>query len=136
MSNLKEKILSEMKVDYSDSLDRNFDLAKNFIEITNEGKIHVKIKNNENIEAKDIISLYLIGKIYAKEVELSENENATNEELASELGMPDGTVRTALKRLRDSNKIKQIEPGVHNIPINIIEKTLKEIQERISLNKK
>ena len=46
MHNLKERISEEMTVDYSSALEKNFDLAKQFIGITKAGKVDIFVKNN------------------------------------------------------------------------------------------
>ena len=62
---LRKKIIDEMTVNYSNALEKNFDLAKQFIRITQDGK--VDILHKEKFGGKEQILLYLIGKLYAKE---------------------------------------------------------------------
>ena len=69
---LKRRILEEMTVDYTITLEKNFDLLKKFIHITKDGKVDVIVK--EKIDNKEKVLLYLIGKLYAKTAELSETE--------------------------------------------------------------
>ena len=135
-SELRKKILEEMTVDYSDTLEKNFDLAKQFIRITRDGKIDVIVK--DMISGKEQILLYLIGKLYAKEAGLSPTDEVGNKELMDELGIPIGSLLPWLKELRDKNKIKQIKRGrtvFHRIHINIMEKTLKRIERKINAAK-
>ena len=135
MSELKKKILEEMTVDHHNALEKNFELAKQLIRITKDGKVDVLYK--EKLSGKDQIMLYLIGKLYAKEAELAESDEVGNKELLEELGIPEGSLLPWLKELRDKNKIQQIKRGrhsFHKIPINLVEKTLKEIKKK--LNKK
>lgn len=129
---LKERILEEMTVDYSNTLEKNFDLAKQFVRITKEGKVDVKVK--DRVRGKDQILLYLIGKLYAKEASLSPIDDVGNQELIDELGIPIGSVLPWLKELRDERKIKQIKRGnntYHSMYSNWVEKTLKDIEERL-----
>lgn len=127
----KDKILKEMVADQKNALERNFELAKKFIEITSEGKVNVVVNSHTKIDAKDSLVLYMIGKLYAKEAELCESETVSNGELMKELGLPDGTVKRSLKELRDSNKIIQISPGIHSIKSNLLERFLNEIEQKI-----
>jgi hypothetical protein len=127
---LKEKILKEMVADQKNALERNFELAKSFVEPTPEGKVNVLVRSNPKLDAKYNLQLYMIGKLYAKEAELCESEAVSNQEFAKELGMPDGTVKSALKELRDSNKINQVSPGLHSIKSNLIEKILKDVESK------
>lgn len=126
---LKNRILNEMRVDYGDALERNFDLAKQFIGITKNGKIDVKFKTK--LPNDDNIMLYLIGKLYANAAGLSETQEVTNRELMDELGMPLGSVVTSLKRLRDSHRIIQIKDGLHKVRVNEIEKALDSIKNKL-----
>jgi len=126
---LKKRILEEMTVDYSNALEKNFNLAMQFIRTTKEGKIDVIIKDKITVE--DQILIYLIGKLYAKEAELSETYEVENQELMDELGIPGNTIRPKLKKLRDNNKIKPVNKGKHIIQINVLERTLKSIEEKL-----
>ena len=129
---LKKKILEEMTVDYSNALGKNFDLAKQFIRITKEGKVDILIK--DKLSGKDQILLYLIGKLFAKEVGFIVTDDAGNKELMEELGVPKGSLLPWLKELRDKNKIKSIKKGnysYHVILINMVERALKSIERKI-----
>lgn len=130
--NLKEKIIREMTVDYSNTLEKLFDLTKQFIRITRDGKVDIRVK--DKISGKEKILLYMIGKLYAKEAGLTATDDVGNKELMDELGVPEGSLLPWLKELRDKNKIKQVKKGRythHNIPVNLVEKTLKSIERKL-----
>jgi hypothetical protein len=131
-ADLKQKILNEMTANYSNILEKNFELAKRFIRITQGGTVDVLVK--DKVPGKEKILLYLIGKIYAKEAGLSSVEYATNKELSNELGIGMGSVLPWLKELRDNHKIKAIKNGVHVISISVVENVLMGMSKR--LNKK
>lgn len=129
---LKKKILAEMTVDYSSNLEKNFDLAKQFVQITKDGKIDVLVR--EKVSGKEQILLYLLGKIYAKEAGLAPTDEVGNEELEKELQIKVGSLLPWLKDLRESNKIKQIkrERNVyHSLPVNQIEEVLKAVEKKV-----
>ena len=131
-SGLKKRIIEEMTVDYSTALEKNFDTAKLFVRVTKEGKIDVTVK--EKISGQDQLLLYLIGKLYAKEVGFSTTDDVGNKEFIDELGIPLGSLSSWLKRLRDKNKIRSVKRGKnihHTIPINTVERTLKMIGKKI-----
>jgi len=131
-NNLKQKIINEMTVDYSNALEKNFELAKQFIRITKEGNVDVLHK--DMLTGTELISLYLIGKLYTKEAGFSPTDDVGNSELLNELGIPKGSLLPWLKELRDGNKIKAIKKGRfthHSISINTVEKTLKNIDKKI-----
>jgi len=132
-NNLKKKIIEEMTVSHASALEKNFELAKQFVRITSEGKIDVLIK--DKLVGKDQILLYLIGKVYAQEAGLTPVYEVGNKELTDELGVPKGSLLPWLKELRDGNKIKTVDRGkyaYHSISLNALEKTLKNIQKKIS----
>lgn len=127
---LKTRIIDEMTTDYSSALEKNFNLAKQFIRITKEGKVDILAK--DKLSGKEQILLYLIGKLYAKEAGLAATDEVGNKELLDELGIPKGSLLPWLKDLRDTNKIKRVKRGqyaYHIIPINLVEKSLKSIEE-------
>lgn len=129
--NLSEKILNEMKADHGSALERNFEIAKQLLRVTDQGKVDVLHK--EKLTGKERILIYLIGKRYAKEAGLSEIENVDNKELMEELGIPQGSVLPWTMDLRDSNKIKQADSGVHYIPLNLVESILMEVAKKIGV---
>lgn len=127
---LKTRIIEEMTSDYSSALERNFDLAKQFIRITKEGKVDILAKGK--LSGKEQILLYLIGKLYAKEAGFAATDEVGNKELLDELGIPEGSLLPWLKDLRDTNKIKRVKRGqyaYHIVPINLVERSLKSIEE-------
>jgi hypothetical protein len=129
----KKKILDEMTVDYASSLEKNIDLAKKFIRITKDGKVDVL--NRDRFSGKNQILLYLIGKLYAKEAGLAQEDDVGNEELEKELQMKTGSLLPWLKDLRDSNRVKQVrrERNVyHTISANQIEEILRSIRDKAS----
>jgi len=133
--NLKKRIIEEMTVDYSNALEKNFDLAKQFIRITKEGKVDIPIK--DSLSGKEQILLYLIGKLFAKEGGFALTDDAGNKELIDELGVPKGSLLPWLKDLRDKKRIKTVKRGnlsYHAIPINIVERVLKNIEKKYKKN--
>jgi hypothetical protein len=129
---LKKMIIEEMTVDYSNALEKIFDLAKQFIRITKNGKVDILFK--DKLSGKEKILLYLIGKLYAKEAGFAATDDVENKELMDELGIPKGSLLPWLKDLRDENKIKQVKKGRythHNIPVNLVERTLKSTERKL-----
>ncbi len=129
---LKRKILDEMTVDYSNNLEKNFEIAKQFVRITREGMVDVLVK--DKVSGTDQVLLYLIGKIYAKEAGLASTDEVGNNELMEQLGIPIGSLLPWVKTLRDANKMKQLkrEKNVYyRIPISLIETTLKAVERKV-----
>ncbi len=129
---LKEKIIEGMTVDYSNALEKNFDLARQFIRITKDGK--VEVLNKDRLNGKEQVILYLIGKLYAKEAEFTSSDDVGNNELLNELGIPSGSLLPWLRELREENKIRQIKKGKyvhHSISVNLVEKILNHIEKKL-----
>jgi hypothetical protein len=132
VGDFKTRIRGEMMVDYASALEKNFDLAKQLLRITSGGKVDLQFK--EKLTGQQQILLYLIGKLYAKEAGLVETDDVANKELMSELGIPEGSLLPWLKDLREKKKIKQVKRGRythHSIFINVIEKTLRDIEKKM-----
>lgn len=130
---LRKKIMEEMTADYSSALEKHFDLAKQLIRITKEGKVDVLYKNK--LTGTESVLLYLIGKLYAKEAGFAPTSDVGNKELMDELGVPKGSVLPWLKQLRDTNQIMQVKAGKytnHVIALNIVEKILTGIEKKLS----
>jgi hypothetical protein len=129
---LKSRVLSEMTVDYSKTLEKNFDRAKQFVRISADGMVEVLVRNI--LKGPEQIQLYLIGKIYAKSADLTATDEVGNKELMQQLAIPEGSLLPWLKELRDKNKISQIrhERNVyHTVPLNLIEETLRGIEKKV-----
>lgn len=126
----RNRILKEMTTNFANALERNFEMAKKFVNITQNGKIHIII-DKEKLGGRGQILLYCIGKLYAKEAGVSESEGVSNKELMEELGLPQGSVLPWVKDLRDKKRIITLDSGAHTISVNMIEKSLKEIDEKL-----
>jgi hypothetical protein len=132
----KKKIRAEMVANFSDSLEKNFNLAKQFIRVTSDGFVDVLVKDKVNGPEK--IQLYLIGKKYAKQGEFTASDEVGNKELMEQLGIPEGSLMPWLSELRDKNKITQVtrqRNAYHSIPVNLVEATLKSIEKKTQKEK-
>jgi hypothetical protein len=129
---LKRRVLSEMTVDYSKILEKNFDRAKQFVRISADGLVDVLVR--DKVTGPEQIQLYLIGKIYARAADLTATDEVGNKELMQQLAIPEGSLLPWLKELRDKNRITQIrhERNVyHTVPVNLIEETLRGIEKKV-----
>lgn len=120
-----------MTIKHSQILSQNFDLAKQYVRLREDGFVEVLVR--DKLPGKDQILLYLIGKMYAKEAGLVTDENVGNSELLDQLGFPEGSLFPWLKELRDTNQIRQLKrennvyhtvlpPKVHEILTTIQKK--------------
>src|SRR6266568_2342668 len=135
-STLRKRILEEMTSNYSGNLEKNFDLAKQFIRLAPEGYVEVLVKHK--LGGKDQILLYLIGKMYAKEAGYANDEYVSNNELLEHLGYPIGSLLPFLKQLRDENMVRQTkrENNVfHTVPPPKVEEILGLIERKTRTKK-
>ena len=68
-----------------------------------------------------------------------EKDEVDNKELMDELGIPKGSLLPWLKNLRDKKTVKQMKRGrnvFHTVPINLVEKTLKNIEKKLNRHPK
>jgi hypothetical protein len=132
---LKQRIIDEMTVDHRNVLEKNLELAKRLVRITRDGK--VDLLSRDDLNGKEQILLYLIGKLYAKEAGFVDTAEVGSEELKTELCFPEGSLFPWLKWLREENKIKRVKKGrysYHIVPENLVEKILKTIGQKIKKN--
>lgn len=131
-STLKHRIEAEMTVDSTSALEKNFDLAKQFIRITKDGKVDILVK--DRLSGMEQISLYLIGKLYAKEAGFIATDDVSNVELMTELGIPNGSLLPWQMTLRKDKKINRVKQGKfsnHVAAINMVEKILKSVEAKL-----
>src|SRR5438093_13407468 len=103
-AHLKKRILEEMSVQHSAILGENFELAKQYVRVREDGYVEVLVR--DRLTGKEQILLYLVGKLYAKEAELATDEMVGTAELMDQLGIPEGSLFPWLKELRDNNQIR------------------------------
>ncbi len=130
---LKDKINKDMTVGYSNILEKLFELAKIVIQITKQG--HIIILNKDKFSVKNLISLYLIGALYAKEGEIRKDHFISVMELMDQLNISEGSFYARIKELRDNKKIKQVKKDkktLYAISNNYIEKKLKGINSKFN----
>jgi len=123
---LEDWIKSELTVDIAQELAKHKDTIKNFIKLIPDGS--VLVINQKSLTAKDKVALYMIGKLYANYVRYSNEKAVRNKELEDALGLPEGTVKNALFRLRKENYVVSVEEGVHQIKFDRIGDILNEIK--------
>lgn len=129
---LKNRIRQEMMVEYSGALEKNLDLAKEFIAVTPDGTVDVLVK--DRVTGTEGILLYLIGRLYALEAGLVETSDVGNKELMDELGIPKGSLFPWLKELREQDRVLQVRRGryaYHSIPLNMVERTLRAVAKKL-----
>lgn len=119
MEELKKWVKEELTVTEVNELARYKEKVKELIGITSDGMIVFKVDSTK-LSAKEIICLYMIGKVYAHVAGYVDEESVTNRELIEALNLPEGTIGYALKELRDRKIIIAEKAGIHRILYNKI----------------
>lgn len=114
MEELKKWVKEELTVTEINELARHKEKVKELIRVTSEGTVVFKVDSTK-LSAKEIICLYMIGKVYAHVAGYIEKESVSNKELIGALNLPEGTVGRTLKELRDRKFIIAEETGIHRI---------------------
>lgn len=127
MEELKKWIEEELTVSEISDLVKNKDRVKEVIRITKDGKILFNVDLTK-LSAKQIVCLYMIGKVYARVAGYVDTESVSNRELLA-LNMPEGTIGYTLKELRDERTIVAEKAGIHRILYTEIGRILNSVLE-------
>ena len=130
MEELKKWVKEELTVTEVNELSRHKETVKELIRITSDGMIVFKVDSTK-LSAKEIICVYMIGKVYAYVAGYVDEESVTNRELIGALNLPEGTIGRSLKELRDRKFIIAKKTGIHSILHNSIEEILKNVLEKL-----
>lgn len=130
MEELKNWVKEELTVNKINGLTKHREKVKELIGITQDGMIIFKVDSTK-LSAKEIICLYMIGKVYAHVADYIGTESVANKELIEKLNLPEGTVKRSLKELRDTKIIIAEKSGIHRIHYNKIGGILEDILRKI-----
>jgi len=98
LEELKKWVKEELTVTEVNELRRHKEKVKELIGITSGGMVVFKADSTK-LSAKEIICLYMIGKVYARVAGYVDEDSVANKELIEALNLPEGTIRYALKEL-------------------------------------
>jgi hypothetical protein len=126
---LRKWIQDNMTVDEERVLSDHKDKVARLLGLTPDGRVFVKVDKTE-LTSTERVALYLVGKVYSRVVGYSPNAEASNEEIARELGMPDGTVRRATMELRDIGWGTTVGRGIHRVVMNALPNILTQIDKK------
>ncbi len=132
---LREWIRKEMTIDSPDILDSMKEKVARLVGLSADGGVYLRVSRERagQLTSRDKILLYMIGKLYAQAAGYSETDSATNSELVKNLGMPDGTVKSQVKTLRDSRYVTAVQEGNHTVVRSKIEEVIGEIEQKVGV---
>ena len=119
-----------MIYDEEEEFERLVPKVKKIVKVKKDGT-PVIVCNKRILNQNEQIMCYLIGKFFAKKLELSETDSATNKELSQALKIKERVIAARLKDLRDEELVEQVTRGEHRISTVSLESFLDEILEKI-----
>lgn len=126
-NDLEEWIKNNMTIDDKSVIDAHREVISKLIGITNNGKVVLKVPKN-GLRSSDLISLCLIGKFLGKVAGYLKTPNARNQDIASEMGIPEGTVGRVVTELEKRGMIKRSENGGYEIVLSSLPSILSQIK--------
>ena len=131
---LAEWVRKEMTVVGPSVLMEVRDRVARLLGVTADGVVVFKLSADQRskLNARDQILLYSTGKMYAHAAGYCPEDSVSNAELTTNLGMPDGTVKSQLKALRDAHLLNSSRDGVHTIPVNRVLEVLSTIEGKVA----
>jgi len=125
---LEKWILENMTIDVKEKLSEHKDRVKQYMEFTESGEI--MLRESDHIPTWARIILYAIGKLYAHYARLTPEKVVSAKELIATLNLPEGTVKSAIFRLRNNGWIFAQE-GVYQVRYGSIGQILDTIDQAL-----
>ncbi len=121
-------IRDTMTVNEESLIYANKELISRLVSLTKEGKVILSVDKSD-LTGSQIVLLHLVGKLFAKVAGYSTNSSATNSEIASEMGIPLGTVGRCLMELRSRGFVRPLgkEEG-HGLVLSALPGILNELR--------
>jgi translation elongation factor P/translation initiation factor 5A len=130
----KKKILEDLMYDEDLEFERVVPKVKKLVLIKKSGE-PVIVSDNEKFSQKEIIAVYLVGKYFANQLELTEDNSATIKEIAGGLRLKESVVGARIKELRDEGIIERVSKGKHRISTVRLEKFLDGLLNKLNPSK-
>jgi hypothetical protein len=124
---MREWVKKNMAADPPSILRDNRDRAAKFVGVASDGSVVVKA--GEKWGARERIVAYYLGKHYAVAGGLAEDAVVENQELVTNLGIPDNTVAPRVKELRDGRIVNAVGSGRHILLPSNIKRILDDLEK-------
>jgi DNA-binding transcriptional ArsR family regulator len=122
----RKKLLESLLIDEEMVFERLVDKAKRLFGLNKRGEI-IFLVPRESLTQRQLVAVYLIGGLFAKELEIKDTEIITAEELSLWMKMDKKTVTARLHDLKKEHIIESPERGRFSISISGADKILNEI---------
>jgi len=121
--------LEELIYDEEEEFERIVDKVKKIVRVRKDGRPILVQK--EKLTKAEQVACYLIGKFFAKILNLTEKESATVKEIANELKLDPRIVSARLKDLTDGGLIERVGRGEYKILTIKLEEFVDKILDKI-----
>lgn len=116
ISTLDEWIRKELTVNVEEELSKYKERIVPWVKLTPSGEVIIK---RNDLTSKKKVLLYLIGKTYAN-IANYYDDAVPNKELEDAFGLPEGTVRNILFRLRKEGFVLSVKDGLHKAKVETL----------------
>ena len=125
---LEDDIRKRLVTDDESILSANISRVENLLRLHQDGTINIQGKYR-NISAKERMLIYLIGKRFAYEGGLSEEDTLITDFFYEHFNRSERTVRNDLQNLREKKLIKKEGQSKHRIIVENLPDALTQIEE-------
>jgi len=123
---LSSWVRSNMTVDDSSIMMTHKESVSRLVSLSNDGKV-ILLKDRKLFSSRQLVVLYLLGKLFAKVANYSTSRAAVNSEIAYELGVPKGTVGRCLMELREMGHVRPSQDEGNELLPSAIPAVLEEL---------
>lgn len=122
--------MKELIYDDEEEFEKLVPKVKKVVRVKKDGT-PIIVCDRRRLSQGELITCYLIGKFFAKKLELTETDTATNKELSRALKINERVVSARLKDLRDEEIVEQVARGEHKISTVNLESFLDKLLEKV-----
>lgn len=126
----KDNPLEELIYDDMEEFEKLVPKVKQIVRVKKDGT-PIIVCNRRKLSQSELIACYLIGKFFAKKLELTETDTATNKEITGTFRINERVVGARLKDLRDEGILEQVSRGEHKISTVGLEDFLNKLLEKV-----
>ncbi len=127
---MEKSKLKELIYDDEEEFEKLIPKVKKVVKVKRDGT-PIIVCERRRLSQGELIACYLIGKFFAKKLELVETDTATNKQLSAALNIDERVVSARLKDLRDEGLVEQVARGEHKISTVNLELFLDKLLEKV-----
>lgn len=125
-----KELLKELIHDDEEEFTKLVPKVKQIVKVKTDGS-PILVCDSSNLNQKEQIICYLIGKFYSKLLELSPIDSATIDEISTGLRLDSNVVSARMSNLRDAHLVDQVTRGEYKVSTVFLNETLDKIINKI-----